>query len=136
VFYVVTRPGAWGAGAAFAAEVAISGVLMLVVLALANSRRFAGYTGLAAGLLVALYIAIEVPISGMSMNPARTMASAVWAGSYTALWVYFAAPLLGMLLAAELYLVLRNRRPVFCAKLHHDSRYRCLFCEAGKGREA
>jgi aquaporin Z len=134
VFYVVTRPGPWGIGAAFAAEALISGLLMLVVLIMSNSRRFAGLTGVAAGLLVALYIAIEVPVSGMSMNPARTLGSAVWAGSYMALWLYFVAPPLGMLAAAEAYLRFRNYRPVFCAKLHHDSRYRCIFCEAAARR--
>jgi len=130
VFYVVTRPGPWGVGAAFAAEALISAVLMLVVLGVSNSRRFAGLTGVVAGSMVAIYIALEAPLSGMSMNPARTLGSAVWAQSYTALWLYFIAPPLGMLAGAEAYLRLRAYRPVFCAKLHHDPRYRCIFCEA------
>ena len=58
----------------------------------------------AAGALVALYITFEAPLSGMSMNAARTVGSAVVAQDWTAVWVYLVAPLAGMLLAAELFL--------------------------------
>ena len=60
------------------------------------------------------------------MNPARTVGSAVWAGEWTALWIYFAAPLLGMLGAAELHL--RRNGRLFCAKLHHQNNRRCIHC--------
>jgi aquaporin Z len=88
-----------------------------------------------AGALVATYIAFEAPISGMSMNPARTLASALGAHNWTALWVYFTAPPLGMLAAAEVYLRILGRHRIFCAKLHHDNQKPCLFCEY-QGREA
>jgi len=77
--------------------------------------------------LVAVYITFEAPISGMSMNPARTFGSAYWAHAWTALWIYFTAPPLGMLLAAELYLRIRGAHRVFCAKLHHHNSARCIF---------
>ena len=127
VRYVVTEPGSAGRLAAFAAETAIAFVLMSVVLSVANAPRWSRYTGLCAGLLVAVYIAVEAPISGMSMNPARTLASAVPAGHFTALWIYFTAPPLGMLLAAQLYVTGRGRARVRCAKLHHDNAQRCIF---------
>ena len=72
------------------------------------------------------YITFEAPISGMSMNPARSFASALLADRWTAFWIYVAAPLIGMLLAAELRLRL-SPRPVRCAKLHHDNPRRCIF---------
>jgi aquaporin Z len=125
VNYVVTVPGPAGAGPAFAAEVVIAGGLMAVVLAISNTRRLAPFTGVFAGALVATYIAIEAPISGMSMNPARTIASAVPAGVWTAFWVYMTAPLVGMMGTAELYRALRL--PVICAKLHHVGTVRCIF---------
>ena len=128
VHYAVTRPGPRGAGLAFLAEVVISCILMLVVLVATNRHRLARFTGLFAGLLVASFITIEAPLSGMSMNPARTVGSAFWAHDWTAWWVYFTAPLLGMLLAAELYLRL-GAVPPFCAKLHHQNSKRCIFCE-------
>jgi aquaporin Z len=127
VRYVVTQPGPAGLAAAFAAECLITFVLMTVVLHVSNTARLARFTGLCAAVLVAAYIVIEAPISGMSMNPARSLASAIPARSWTALWVYFTAPPLGMLLAAQAYLALRGRAKVFCAKLHHDNGQRCIF---------
>jgi aquaporin Z len=78
-------------------------------------------------MLVVTFITVESPLSGMSMNPARTVGSAVWAHDWTALWIYLAAPLLGMLGAAEVH-VRRGGRLV-CAKLHHQNSRRCIHCE-------
>ncbi|HSF07635.1 MAG TPA: aquaporin [Methylomirabilota bacterium] len=125
VNFAVTVPGEWGPVVAFAAEVVISGGLMLVVLTISNTPRLSRFTGLFAGALVAVYITLEAPLSGMSMNPARSLASALPANVWTAFWIYLTAPTLGMLLAAELHH--RARRPVKCAKLHHDNARRCIF---------
>ena len=127
VRYAATVPGGWGRRAAFAGELVISFLLMLMVLVVSNRRRVARYTGLVAGALIALYIGFEAPFSGMSMNPARTLASALPAGLYTSLWIYFSAPILGMFLAAWLYTTLPGARVVACAKLHHDNPARCIF---------
>jgi len=129
VRYAVTVPGPAGPGVAFAAEVVISFILMTVVLEVSNHPRLGRFTGLCAGLLVAIFISLEAPLSGMSMNPARTVSSAVWAHEWTALWIYFTAPLLGMLGAAELHLLRRGPQPDACAKLHHQNEKRCIFCE-------
>jgi aquaporin Z len=134
VHYAVTRPGINGVVVAFLAETGISSILMTVVLTTSNRANLARYTGLFAGLLVAAFITFEAPLSGMSMNPARTVGSAFWAGDWTALWIYFTAPLLGMLLAAEIYLRRHGPAGVFCAKLHHLNNKRCIFCEF-QGRE-
>jgi len=67
-----------------------------------NSSQTARLTPIFAGSMVALYIAIESPVSGTSMNPARTFASSVVAGDWTGWWIYFTAPPLAMLAAAEL----------------------------------
>ncbi len=128
VNYAVTVPGPDGPGTAFAGELLISFVLMLVVLTISNTPRLARFTGLFAGALVATYITLEAPLSGMSMNPARTMASAVPAQVWTALWVYFTAPVLGMLAAAEVFVRVRHARDLACPKLHHQNRTRCIFC--------
>ena len=100
---------------------------MLTVLIASNNHKLGRFTGLFAGALVATYITIEAPFSGMSMNPARTFGSALPAQVWTALWVYFTAPVLGMLLAAESYLRLTGSHEVFCAKLHHHNDKRCIF---------
>lgn len=131
VAHVVTVPGAWGGAAAFGAEALISFLLMSAVLELSAAPPAAArLTGLAAGALVALYIALEAPVSGMSMNPARTAASALPAGDFRGLWIYFTAPLAGMLAAGELHARRRGRASA-CAKLHHDNPRRCIFCGQG-----
>jgi aquaporin Z len=63
----------------------------------------------------------------MSLNPARSFASALLAADFTAFWIYCAAPPLGMLLAAEWFVRARGAAAVRCAKLHHDNRERCAF---------
>jgi aquaporin Z len=126
VNYVVTVPGSAGVTVAFLAELAISFGLMLTVLKVMNTDGAARFTGWFAGILVALYITVEGPLSGMSMNPARTFGSAFPANLWTAWWIYFTAPVLGMMAAAELYQRSGARR-VICAKLHHHNNKRCIF---------
>ena len=127
VNYAATLPGSRGALLAFAAEVAISFVLMSVVLRVSNTKKLARWTGLFAGALVATYITFESPISGMSMNPARTFGSAFGAQVWMSLWIYFIAPPLGMLAAAETYQRMTAGRAIACAKLHHHNNSRCIF---------
>ena len=127
VNYVVTRPGPAGVGIAFAAERAISFLMMSVVLASTSRPRLAPFTGVFAACLVATFISLESPLSGMSMNPARSLGSALPAGVFDALWLYFVAPPLGMLLAAEARRAHDGRRE-HCAKLVHDRAYACIFC--------
>jgi aquaporin Z len=124
--FVATSPGVNGPATAFAGETAISFLLMSTVLVMSNHRRLARFTGLAAAALVATFIVFEAPLSGMSMNPARSFASAVFAHS-PALWIYFIAPPLGMLTAAEVYVLLAGRTRVRCAKLHHPPAAPCIF---------
>lgn len=128
VNYVVTRPGLAGTPAAFGAELLISFGLMLAVLSLSSRPTLARFTGWCAGLIVMVYIAVEAPVSGMSMNPARSTGSAAFAGVWAGLWIYFLAPSVGMLLAAELFGQARAVSRPLCAKLYHDDRVRCIFC--------
>jgi len=76
-----------------------------------------------------LFITFEAPLSGMSLNPARTFGSALVASQWNALWLYFVAPPLGMLGAATFYTAVRRGRQLACAKIRHDAGYRCIFCE-------
>ena len=133
VRYVVTTPGPGGPWVALLAEFVIATILMSAVLHFSNHHRLAGYTGLVAGLLVATYITLEAPFSGMSMNPARTLGSALPPMIWDGLWVYLTAPPLGMLFAAEFYLWRNGRQAVKCCKLHHDNTKRCIFCGANGG---
>lgn len=132
VNYAVTIPGPRGPWVAFIAEFAISMLMMSMVLWVSNSRRLSRYTPLFAGALIATFITFEAPLSGMSMNPARTVGSAFHAGEWTALWVYFTAPTAAMLLASVLYRFRKGAHKVFCAKLHHCNNQPCIFnCRYG-----
>jgi aquaporin Z len=118
VHYVVTVPGTGGWLLALITEFCLALGLMLVILFSSNQPRFSQYTGFFAGCLVASYIIFTVPISGMSINPARTFASALPAQVWTSFWIYYFAPPLGMLTAAELYLNITHRNPkTLCGKL-------------------
>jgi aquaporin Z len=134
VHWVATVPGPWGWAPAFVAELAISGVLMFAVLAFSGHPRLAMKTGWIAGALVATWILLEAPISGMSMNPARTFGSAVIANDWRAWWLYFVAPPLGMGLAAITYTLSLGRVQSGCAKLVHAPEVPCIFCEARAAR--
>jgi aquaporin Z len=127
VNYAATVPGPKGPTPAFVAELTIAFILMAVVLTISNTKQLARWTGLFAGALIAIYISLESPLSGMSMNPARTFGSAFGAHLWTSLWIYFTAPLLGMLLAAEIYKRVKGSPAVACAKLHHYNDKRCIF---------
>ena len=124
VSWVATLPGTHGVFDAFLAELGISIGMMLTVLSVSISRRYASLTGVAAGTLVAVYIVLEGPLSGMSMNPARSFASVAPWLHWQSLWIYFVAPCLGMLKAAQWH---QLRRPVVgCAKLMHTPHERCI----------
>jgi len=127
VNYVTTLPGPSGDVVAFFAETLISFVLMLTVLSVSNHPRAAPFTGVCAGLLVWTYITVEAPLSGMSMNPARTFGSALLARDFAGLWIYFTAPPLGMLSAAEVFTRRFGVQRVLCAKLHHPRDRPCIF---------
>lgn len=115
VMYAVTVPGRGGLPGAFAAETLMAALLMAVVLATSNSKRLAPYTAWLMGLLITGYVFAFAPVSGFSINPARTFGSALVANIWTSIWIYFTAPLLGMFAAAELYIrtIHGGRQPYF-----------------------
>jgi aquaporin Z len=136
VSFVITVPGRNGASVAFLAEFIISFLLMLTILFTTNSARLSRLTGVFAGMLVAVYIVVEAPFSGMSMNPARTVATALPAGMWTDIWIYFIAPVVGMQLAIYAYrlvtrLITGKEPTVLCAKLNHHTHRRCIFENCG-----
>ena len=137
VFFVSTRPGEGGIAVAYLTEVAMAfGLMLMIVLALSREGLMP-FIGLFAGFMVASYITFLAPLSGMSINPARAFASAAPAGELGYVWLYFTAPVLGMLAAVEAFRLVRRSRGRFCAKLNHDDAYRCIHCghEPGRARQ-
>ncbi len=133
VRYATTQPGPEGVLVAFVAEFVISFILMLVVLVAMNSERLEKTVGAIVGLLIGVYIAVESPLSGMSLNPARSFGSAVTAAQWKGIWLYFVAPVASMLLAAEVFLWMRRRGFIASAEEHRAGGSRCLFCDYKEG---
>jgi aquaporin Z len=123
----VTLPGIYGNAGAVIAESTISFILMITILVISNHKTLARYTPYFVGVLYAVFVTFETPLSGMSMNPARSFGSAFHAACWHAIWIYFIAPTFGMLAAAEIVLWARGGAAPYCAKLHHVNSKRCIF---------
>jgi aquaporin Z len=132
VHYIVTVPGYAGAAAAFGAEFAISFVMMFTILMVSNDARWSRYTGVAAGVLISGYVFFESPLSGFSMNPARTFASALPAQVWSGLWIYFTAPVFAMWLAARAFHALTPASE----RLHHLPKIVPTIIDAGSAISA
>ena len=99
------------AGRAVGLEAALTFFLMLVIIAVATDRRANGAVpGLAIGMTVVFDVLIGGPVTGGSMNPARSLGPALFAGgaALAPLWIYFLGPALGAVTAARLYEALRG----------------------------
>jgi MIP family channel proteins len=110
--------GSEGAWQAFGLEIVLTFFLMFVIMAVATDTRAVGQAAaLAIGATVGLEALFAGPISGASMNPARSLAPALVSGTWTDQWVYLLAPLLGAGLGALVYRWLRegSQSPVFAA---------------------
>lgn len=127
VNYIVTVPGIWNWPGALITEALLAFCLMIVVLVVSNNQKIHHLTGVFAGILVALFVTVAAPISGMSINPARTFASALPAQVWNAFWIYYFAPPLAMLFAAELYLQVSRSKPrEICGKVCPNTETRCI----------
>lgn len=136
IHFAANMPGAWGSAATWLVEFSLSCILMTIILTVSNSKRYARWTGLFAALLSVLNVAALAPWVGTSMNPARAFASAIPAQLWSNLWIYLTAAPLGMLFAARGYLRRHGMESIFCAKLHHENRERCIFCQTRAERKA
>jgi aquaporin Z len=129
VNYVVTIPGDLGSLPAFMGEFVAAFIMMTMIIYVSNKPSISRFTGLFAGILIAGYVLFEAPLSGFGMNPARTFASALPSGIWTAIWIYFTAAPIGMLLAAQGYLIIKSEHSIQCCKLHHHPDRQCIFCK-------
>jgi aquaporin Z len=101
--YIITKPENGHVAIAFVMEFAISFLLMTVVLFTEKKAEWKKWTPYLVSALIVLFITFEAPYSGMSMNPARTFASAIVGNQWHAFWLYCLAPTLGMMLAGGLF---------------------------------
>ena len=127
VQYVVTLPGMYGRGVAFVAEFLLAALVMVVVLFATNHRRLAQFSPYLVALITVFGYVLGASISGFSVNPARSFSSALFARIWEGVWIYFAAPCLGMLTAAVIYVRSMGPTKVYCAKVFHDLETPCPF---------
>ncbi len=103
VNFAVTVPGPLGPLGALGLEALLSFLVITTVLFSSNHSKIAPYTGYFVAFWLTVFITFEAPYSGMSINPARTVASAAPGGIWTAIWLYFMGPISGMVLGGWLY---------------------------------
>jgi aquaporin Z len=92
---------------------------MTTVLYTNSTKKLSRHTASFVALLIAVFITFEAPYSGMSMNPARTFASAIIAAQWKSFWLYCIAPPLGMLMA-ELFVLKILHKDLKHVTLHND----------------
>lgn len=112
-------PDHYGVGAAFLCEVVMTAFLVLTILGATDVRAPVGFAGIAIGLVLTLIHLVSIPVTNTSVNPARSIGPALFAGSAAIeqLWLFIIAPLIGAALAAGLYSVLRVEDVTISAKL-------------------
>ena len=126
----VTAPGVgYPIGSVFLLEMGCTCLLVLAIFLFVSSQRLMRWTPLMTWLLVALIYWQAAPISGSSLNPARSFGPALVSWFWRDQWVYDLAPPIGALLAVVLFRQLRlvGINDVLTAKLFHAPRYRCIF---------
>ena len=95
--YGALSPGGYSVAAAFLCEVVLTAMFLVVIMGATHGRAPAGFAPLAIGLALTLIHLISIPVTNTSVNPARSTAVAVFAGSgaLSQLWLFWVAPLLG-----------------------------------------
>jgi aquaporin Z len=135
VNYVVTTPGTHGLLAAWAGEFFIAALMISVVMAVNKIPSLAPFTGCFAATLVVLYITFEAPLSGMSLNPARTFGSSIVANLWTGWWIYLTAPIAGIIFGIQLHRWLTAEHQNLCGKLNHSRGVACFIrCNCLEGK--
>ena len=103
--------GAGGIGGAFLVEVILTFIFVLVILGVTADKKKGSVAGIVIGLTLTFVHIVGIPLTGTSVNPARSIGPAIFAGgsALTDLWVFIAAPLVGATLAVLAYKVVKEK---------------------------
>jgi len=115
--YGALSPGQYSLGACFTAEVVLTAFFLIIILGATDQRAAKGFAPLAIGLGLTLIHLIGIPVTNLSVNPARSTGVAFFAdhklGSYPGqLWLFWLAPLLGAAIGGILYNALMAEKEV------------------------
>src|SRR6202046_3131056 len=107
--YGIRSPDHFTLGAAFLTEIVMTAFLVLTVLRATDIKAPVGFAGLAIGLVLTLIHLVSIPVDNTSVNPARSIGPALFAGSAAIdqLWLFIVAPLIGGMVAAAVYFIIR-----------------------------
>lgn len=103
--YDALSPGGYTVAAAFLCEVVLTALFLIVIMGSTHRNAPTGFAPIAIGLALTLIHLISIPVTNTSVNPARSTAVAVFAGSGALgqLWLFWVAPILGALIGGMLY---------------------------------
>jgi aquaporin Z len=106
-------PGGYSLLAGFCAEVLFTGMFMFIILGVTDSRAPQGFAPLTIGLAVALINWAGIPVTNLSINPARSAGTAVFADGWALqqLWLFWVAPILGAAIAGVVYPLIAGSPP-------------------------
>lgn len=98
-------PDGYGLGAVLVTEVVLTAFFLFVILGASAKRAAVGFSGLAIGLALTLIHLVSIPVSNTSVNPARSLGVAWFAGTdaLTQVWVFIVAPIVGAAIAGALH---------------------------------
>jgi aquaporin Z len=116
--YGARSPDHFALGAAFLSEVVMTAFLVLTVLGSTDIHAPVGFAGLAIGLVLTLIHLVSIPVDNTSVNPARSIGPALIAGgaAISQLWLFIVAPLIGSIVAAGLYFLIRTDEKLISVK--------------------
>jgi aquaporin Z len=103
--YGAHSPGGFPIGAAIVVEIVFTALFIFVIASTSRRSMPAGFTGIAVGLMLTLIHLITIPVDNTSVNPVRSLATAVFQGSWALrqLWVFIVFPLVGGVLGAVVW---------------------------------
>lgn len=103
-------PGGYSLPAALVTECVMTFMFLLVILGATDEKAPAGFAGLAIGLALTLIHLVSIPVTNTSVNPARSISQALFAGEWalSQLWLFIAAPVAGAAAAGLVYKYLRS----------------------------
>ncbi len=98
-------PGGYSMMACFIAEVVLTCIFLLVIFGATSSKAPSGFAGIAIGLALTFIHLVSIPITGTSVNPARSFGPALLVGgdALSQLWLFIAAPIIGGIIAALIW---------------------------------
>ncbi len=136
VRFGMTLPGtAYSIPVVFLTEVGITFVLITLIFFMLHRKKLTPFAGLAAGFLVAALVYLTAPISGTSLNPARTLGPAIAGWDFSFIWIYLFAPFSGSIVAAAIHKMVPFLHSPLCAKMNHTANDTCLYnCEFNESK--